>query len=274
MQSRTEQLNIPPGLAGAIWRYHNRGQVCPMHTHRELELNLVLRGRASYLLHDRRYEVVRNSVVWLLHDQPHFLLEQSRDFQMWIVVWQPGVARLHGPAALRSGRGGKTELNRRAGDAAAGSLARLIGEIAAAESSDAKRFNLGMAYLLRCAWAVHERAELAALGVEVHPSVEAAARLLAEDSALSLEDVARRAALSPSRLRHLFREQVGVPLVEYRNRRRVELFVRLYGQGRRRSLLDAALEAGFGSYAQFYRVFTRITGKTPRAWQRDTVVNQ
>lgn len=32
----------------------------------------------------------------------------------------------------------------------------------------------------------------------------------------------------------------------------------------RKTLLDACLEAGFGSYPQFHRVFMAETGRTPR----------
>ena len=39
----------------------------------------------------------------------------------------------------------------------------------------------------------------------------------------------------------------------------------LYGGGRRTTALAAALEAGFGSYAQFYRVFREETGRSPSA---------
>ena len=33
-------------------------------------------------------------------------------------------------------------------------------------------------------------------------------------------------------------------------------------------MLTAALQAGFGSYAQFYRAFRRITGIRPSAYRR------
>jgi AraC-like DNA-binding protein len=33
----------------------------------------------------------------------------------------------------------------------------------------------------------------------------------------------------------------------------------------------AALEAGFGSYPQFHRVFKQLTGKTPQQYRREVV---
>jgi transcriptional regulator GlxA family with amidase domain len=78
-----------------------------------------------------------------------------------------------------------------------------------------------------------------------------------------LDELARRAGLSSHRLSRLFKQQTGVALVDFRNRQRVEKFLELYGTGQRRTMLDAALEAGFGSYAQFHRVFKRVRGGSP-----------
>ena len=52
-------------------------------------------------------------------------------------------------------------------------------------------------------------------------------------------------------------------LVAYRNRVRVRRFFELASTGRL-TLLAACLEAGFGSYPQFHRVFVAETGRTPR----------
>ena len=51
----------------------------------------------------------------------------------------------------------------------------------------------------------------------------------------------------------------------FRNQQRLQRFLRLYGTGRRTTALAAAHEAGFGSYAQFYRVFREQTGRSPSA---------
>jgi AraC-like DNA-binding protein len=99
---------------------------------------------------------------------------------------------------------------------------------------------------------------------DVHPAVEKAARLIRDEtSALNLDELARRSGLSPARLSRLFKQQTGVALVDFRNRQRIERFLQLYGTGQRLTMLDAALEAGFGSYPQFHRVFKRVLGCSP-----------
>jgi transcriptional regulator GlxA family with amidase domain len=56
---------------------------------------------------------------------------------------------------------------------------------------------------------------------------------------------------------------MGLSLVEYRNRLRIERFLRSVQSGSD-NLLKAAREAGFGSYAQFFRVYRKLLGTTPR----------
>lgn len=86
-----------------------------------------------------------------------------------------------------------------------------------------------------------------------------------KDPTLSAQDLAKRFGLSPSRLTRTFKEEMGVPLVEYRNRLRIERFFTLVAPGGG-NLLQAALDAGFGSYAQFHRVFRELLGTTPREY--------
>jgi AraC-like DNA-binding protein len=85
---------------------------------------------------------------------------------------------------------------------------------------------------------------------------------------MSLPELARRSFLSASRLSRLFKQQTGVSLATYRNRQRLDRFLACYDGRGTRTLLDAALEAGFGSYAQFHRVFKALTGRRPSQHRR------
>lgn len=75
--------------------------------------------------------------------------------------------------------------------------------------------------------------------------------------------------MSASRLSHLFREGTSVTLAAFRNRQRLARFWVAYGNGRRKTLIEAALEAGFGSYPQFHRVFKQLTGRSPAQAKRE-----
>ena len=98
----------------------------------------------------------------------------------------------------------------------------------------------------------------------LHPAVQRAKRVcetaVAEE--LDVSALARQSGISASRLAHIFTQQLGLTPVQYRNFARVQHFIRTYN-GDEGNLLRAALRAGFGSYAQFHRVFRQICGEPP-----------
>ena len=95
--------------------------------------------------------------------------------------------------------------------------------------------------------------------------VRVAMQRLRGDPTLPTTALAKAAHVTCRTLAKHFREQVGAPLVEYRNRVRVERFLGLVERGGG-NLLEAALGAGFGSYAQFHRVFRHLLGVTPKEY--------
>ena len=82
-----------------------------------------------------------------------------------------------------------------------------------------------------------------------------AARL---DGAITLNSAAKIAGLSPSRARHLFVEQTGLPFRTYLLWVRINKAVGLFAGGS--SLTQAAHEAGFSDSAHFSRTFRRMFG--------------
>jgi transcriptional regulator GlxA family with amidase domain len=92
--------------------------------------------------------------------------------------------------------------------------------------------------------------------------VETVSRLAREPS-LSGKQIATELDISLSRLARVFKREMGMSLVEYRNRLRLERFQTMLDAGGE-NLHDAAFRAGFGSYAQFHRVFRALRGGTPR----------
>ncbi|HTN35416.1 MAG TPA: AraC family transcriptional regulator [Marinobacter sp.] len=77
----------------------------------------------------------------------------------------------------------------------------------------------------------------------------------------SLSDLAASVHLSESRLGKLFKDQIGLPVTQYRLRYRVFISVILLAQGY--SVTEAALIAGFSNSAHFSRSFSAINGVQP-----------
>lgn len=98
-----------------------------------------------------------------------------------------------------------------------------------------------------------------------HPAVVAAVRMLSEDPSLGGTQIAARLGVSLSRFARVFKADMAMSLVEYRNQLRMERFLSLVDTGGG-NLLEAALAAGFGSYSQFHRVFHAMRGTSPREY--------
>ena len=249
---------------------HTVGDVRPRaHRHAELELNLVVRGTATYLLGERRYALTPGTLTWLFPGQDHVLVDESADHELWWAVFRPAlVARIATSQHARSLREEDPfgQFSRRLDSGRVRRLGALFYEVHDAETVDDVLVNTGLAYLLSCAWRAFLDSDDVVEGVDLHPAVETVARMLRVDPAAGdLATLARAASLSPSHLSRIFKEQTGVSIGRFRNQQRLQRFLELYGRGRRTTALAAALDAGFGSYAQFHRVFRDHTARSPSA---------
>ncbi len=266
-----DDLHVSDLYAGRLWRHGHRPQMRTPHRHAEVELNLVTAGHAAYLLGDRRYDLTRDTLVWLFPGQDHILLDESEEYSMWIGVFTPALlARvcITPPAAALRASDPPGQWRRRLAPEASARLRGLFGEVCGTWE-DMARYNAGLGYALLSAWAAYHEAAEAAAGPDVHPAVERAARLLRDEAdQTTVEQIAARVGLSASRLSRLFHQQTGITLVDFRNRQRLQRFLRGYGRGRAVSVLDAALDAGFGSYPQFHRVFKQQMGCSPAEHRR------
>jgi len=265
-----QQLQLPAELDGNLWHYRHQGRANAMHHHAELEFNLVTQGRGLYLLANRKYQVRRGDLLWLFPAQEHVLIEQSADFEMWIGVAKPATVRriaMDASAKVLRQANPAGEYCRRLPQPVFVRLETLLAEIAATHKQPGL-FNAGFCHALLAAWQHFEHAADVPVH-DVHPAVEKAARHIRDqNNTLGLDDLARHAGLSAARLSRLFKQQTGIALVDFRNRQRVEKFLALYRTGQRTTMLEAALEAGFGSYPQFHRVFKRVLGCSPGEYRR------
>jgi AraC-like DNA-binding protein len=106
-----------------------------------------------------------------------------------------------------------------------------------------------------------------------HPLVREATRLLVRDPTLSCSALADQLKVSTTTLARTFKRKAHTSLVDHRNELRLARFLgRVDAQGG--NLLEAALGAGFGSYAQFHRVFRARFGKAPREYLLDRRLTQ
>jgi AraC-like DNA-binding protein len=87
----------------------------------------------------------------------------------------------------------------------------------------------------------------------VHRLVMATVAMLAQDPGAGVSQIAQQLAVSSRSLTRLFQTTLGVSFGEYRNRIRLDHVALLIAKGHT-SLPEAAVTAGFASYAQFQQI--------------------
>ena len=262
-----EIVRYPREFDGQVWIHRPQSRLHPVHHHDDLEFKLTTHGRARCVVGGRRYDLVPGDLLWLFPEQEHQLIDLSPDYACWIlVVRQRALRRLrhdpvYSPLTARDPAGSWLRRPAKADNA---ELVRLCADLIGAP---AVRVNPGVGYAVLRAWDVFA-ANTATVATTLHPAVASACTALAQDPASGLEAIARKAGLSLSRLEHLFRAQLDTTLTAHRAGLRIERFQQFARARPQRTLLSLALDAGFGSYPQFHRMFVRHVGLTPAAWVR------
>lgn len=230
----------------------------PEHHHSVWELNQLQCGEIEYEVGDARGTLTAGECIFIPPETPHVLVRASTDAALWVLEVRQSLME-HAAGSRPLGHAFVTrpplEHFRAVSRAARKLWLRPRGE-----------------ELVRATAAVLEllskpSGNVAPRGpMPAHPAVTRARRIceqLTDEGEVAIDELARRAGISGSRLAHLFQEQVGITPLQYRNYCKVQEFVRRW-DGAERSLLQVALEAGFGSYPRFHRVFSQVCGSPPR----------
>lgn len=267
-----QELVYDAPVGGAVWPF-DRAYIRPPHFHGQVELLLIRRGEATVHVGARTERLRAGQLAWILPCLPHVMSAFSPDFDMWVIELE---ASLVGACwrAVTGGPGpghfdvfqGVASL----GERLAGHLTAAVGESEARQMSElAHRVwsapsASGVPGVLR---ALCEQALCVTLaGASRHSAsslTELASCLLLASPLLDRRGLAADLGVSEGFLSRSFGRELGVSFVQHRARARLAHFLARVTAGKS-NLLDGALAAGFGSYSQFHRVFTRISGMRPR----------
>jgi len=134
------------------------------------------------------------------------------------------------------------------------------------QHGDPDGLNAGLHHLLLLCWHLQKKSGSPHHAVSLHPSISKAIRILGDDAwSGSLGQLARECGISEAHFSRLFVQQMGIPLSRYRNSLRLARFWEYLRKPAKPTILEAVYSAGFGSYAQFYKVFTEAYGQGPRS---------
>jgi len=237
------------------------------HAHDEFEVNLVTSGRGTYLVAGERTVLRPRSLIWLFPEQEHILQDFTRDFTMWILVLSSEFTEQMVPRIpILAERDPGSVLMR----TLPSKCVRLLDEIAQELSTGFQPLDcheLGLAWWLASAWNAYEHGDSEDAG-SLHSAVARAMALLREDPSKNLKALARETRISPSQLSRLFKRQAGISITDFRNSLRLDAFVDRCDGAPDSAMFAIAKDAGFGSYAQFSRVFRRQMGCSPETYYR------
>lgn len=267
------------------------------HHHAELELNLIVRGTTTYVVGGKRFTFPGRTLLWMFPAQEHQLVDRSSDAQYYVAVFKPVLIR----AACRGARYADLKRKNFKGDGLlhtqldpdafdlirkmmdtlmqgapdADVLNREAGYGVASDflfrHGDPDLLNAGLRHLLLVCWRCHRAGRVGESAVALHPAVRRALDFLSGGGPEpGMAELARRCGVTSTHLSRLFHRQVGVPLVRYRNSLRLGRFWEAYRQPEQRTIAEAVYAAGFGSYAQFYKVFFEAYAQGPRECLRRT----
>jgi AraC-like DNA-binding protein len=288
-----EDLKIKPKYDGLLFlaeSVRNPPKLHPHH-HAELELNLVAEGAITYVVGEKCFTFTKRTLIWMFPSQEHQLVDRTDDAQIFVAVFKPEMiqrsCRSQAYSALRRKRTADNgvlytvldpdlfELTRKTMDSVmTGSLdpdvlnreaGFGVGSKFCFEHSDPDGLNAGLHHLLLQSWRFHRDGTATGRHVKLHPSVKKALDILSKnEEEYDLKHLARHCGVSEAYLSRTFSHQIGVPLNRYRNSRRLSRFWDFYRQENPMNLTEAVYAAGFGSYAQFYKIFTKAYGRGPR----------
>lgn len=88
------------------------------------------------------------------------------------------------------------------------------------------------------------------------------------NNALTVEQIAKEIYLSPSRLSHIIKDELGITLVDYISKVRIDKS-KAFLKERELSLSQIALEVGYPDQSYFTKVFKKIEKCTPKAFRQN-----
>ena len=278
------QQAMDPGFPLAVIEYEARGADDPMHWHDHLEIALVLEGRGAFKFGRRALPAEVGDVFFIDNSQPHVAVaDPGTSIRLLLVLFRPELIAGPGCRELDLGYLARFRVDERTASARICSASPLAAEISP------------ILHELRATWERHEPAErhladatlrrvLALVnraGSAGSPSASARAAADRREQirpvlayvdrhcreSITLDDVADVVHVSPSRVRHVFKDVTGVSFKEYVTQVRVAEAKRLL-LATDLSVAEIARAISYTNLYQFYKVFYRSCSMSPGEYRR------
>jgi AraC-like DNA-binding protein len=275
--------DLDPDFPLAVLEYQTQGDGDRMHWHEYLEIALCLEGTGRFMFGRRAQPVEPGDIILVDNSQPHVALpDAGASLRLLLVLFRPELVAAPGCRAFDSGylapfrSANEHSLERipRATPLAAEltPILREIAQIAARNDPDDRhlldadvRRVLGVLVRNRDAGADDVGRGDAARREQIRPVLSYVEQHCHER--VTLNEVAQVVHLSPSRVRHVFRDVSGVGFKEYATRVRLAEAKHLL-LATDLSVAEVAHSVGYTNVHQFYTVFHRYCSLLPAEYRR------
>jgi AraC-like DNA-binding protein len=278
------QQELDPGFPLAVLEYEAHGDGDPTHWHDHLEIALVLEGRGDFLFGRRAHPAEPGDIFFIDNSQPHVALAGAgSSLRLLLVLFRPELIAGPGCRALDLGYLAPFRIDERSaspricGDGAlAAQIAPVLLELREIwERHDPAEHLLADATLRRVLALVNRER---GIGPQATGTRAAADRreqirpvLAYVDhhcrESITLDDVAEVVHVSPSRVRHVFKDVTGISFKEYVTQVRVAEAKRLL-LATDLSVAEVASAVSYTNLHQFYKVFYRSCSMSPAEYRR------
>lgn len=277
------QQDLEPEFPLAVIEYTTRAGVDRMHWHEYLEIALVLEGRGTFRFGRRAIPAAAGDIFFIDNSQPHVAVaDPGTEFRLLLVLFLPELIARPGCreldlgflAAFVGGRG-PDPARIPGGSCLAAEVTPVLHELLCTWGRhDPQERYLADATLRRALGLVNRHRGVGSTGAadcrsdrreQIRP-VLAYVEGHCQES-ITLDDVAEVVHVSPSRVRHLFKDVTGVSFKEYVTHVRVAESKRLL-LGTDLSVADVARQVSYTNLHQFYKVFHRSCSMSPAEYRR------
>lgn len=272
--------NNKPILKGYYSKAQKGKRVYREHHHTECEFCMILSGSGIYTVHDKMYDFNAGDIFLFSGDEVHCITDISEDLLILNIHFAPqilwydsdSVSALKIIFARNSKFENRIDRNNIHTKIIADNIKKLYNEMN--EKRDG--YEIISKYLLfsilitlvREYDYIDRSLGLSSIGNTIQ-SMRKALDYIEKNLTghLTLKDISSRACMAPTYFSAIFKKMNGISPWEYITIKRVEMAVELL-KNTDLTKLDIAMQCGFTSSSNFYKAFSKITGKTPSEYQK------
>lgn len=246
------------------------------HHHTECELSVFIDGRGVYSVQGREYEFNPMDVFLFGSNEEHCITAINKEINLLNIQFEPRILWEHSEnIELLKLFSARNEYFSNKFDSSDKTLPSLILSLESELRDKKTGYKIQVKYLLLCALIhimrnyAYTRSDTAFTGGKTTEQLKRAMLYIDSnlENRLTLKDIADAACMTQTYFSSVFKKFNGISPWEYITIKRVEMAVEMLRTSNM-SKLEIAERCGFAGASNFYKAFSKVTGKRPKDFCR------